>query len=285
MGKILAKGLFMVAGIAGLLAASSAAALADDEVIAAVPFEFIVNGVHMPAGNYQVTQLEGQSFISVKSVDGRHFAFVLTNALAPEQAGPSHLELVFDRVNGTNFLARVVSTESGRDCRQDGQRPRCGRRLGHVDAVPERVARQADDRRCALSAARPASLPDSSPSVSTRTAGWAAAASSSSGRRPAKWVSRARSQIPVDSPGGNDTATIKLSQNGAGGKHYTFKTMHGRTRVISLPVCSKAGVVSFAFTAAPLGGLGDGRGVAARSERFAPCRIRPRAPPAAGTKP
>ena len=114
MGKMFTKGLLMFAGVAGLLAASSAAALADDEVVAAVPFEFIVNGVHMPAGNYQVTQLDGQSIISVKSVDGRHFAFVLTNALAPEQAGPSP-ELVFDRVNGTNFLARVVSTESGRE--------------------------------------------------------------------------------------------------------------------------------------------------------------------------
>jgi hypothetical protein len=71
-------------------------------------------------------------------------------------------------------------------------------------------------------------------------------------------------QIPVDSPGGSDTATIKVSQNGTGGKHYTFKTMHGRTRVISLPVCSRNGVVSFGFSAAPLGGLGDGRGVAAK---------------------
>ena len=54
-----------------------------------MPFEFIVAGVHMPAGNYQVTQLDGQSIVSVKSMDGRHFAYVLTNALAPEQAGPS----------------------------------------------------------------------------------------------------------------------------------------------------------------------------------------------------
>ena len=94
-------------------------------------------------------------------------------------------------------------------------------------------------------------------------------------------------QIPVDSPGGANTATITLSQNGAVGKHYTFKTMHGRTRVISLPVCSKSGVVGFGFTAAPLGGLfGDGRGVAVKvgALRYVP---NPAACPSrhAGTKP
>jgi hypothetical protein len=111
MGKLVTQGLLMVAGVAGLVLTSSSAALADDTVIAKVPFDFIVNGVHMPAGSYQVTQLDGQAIISVKSADNRHFAFVLTNALAPEEAGPS-AELVFDRVNSTNFLARVVGAES-----------------------------------------------------------------------------------------------------------------------------------------------------------------------------
>lgn len=111
MGKLLTKGLLMAAGVVGLVLTSSAAARADESVIAKVPFDFIVAGVHMPAGSYQVTQLEGQAIVSVKSTDGRHFAFVLTNALAPQEAGPS-AELVFDRVNGTNFLARVVGDES-----------------------------------------------------------------------------------------------------------------------------------------------------------------------------
>jgi hypothetical protein len=70
-------------------------------------------------------------------------------------------------------------------------------------------------------------------------------------------------EIPVDSPSSTGTATLHLTQNTTG-RLYTFKTVRGHTRTISLPVCTKSGVVAFGFTAAPLGGLGDGRGVAAR---------------------
>jgi hypothetical protein len=39
--------------------------------------------------------------------------------------------------------------------------------------------------------------------------------------------------------------------------------VQGRKTTISIPVCT-SGAASFGFDAAPLGGLGDGRGVAAR---------------------
>jgi len=111
MGKLFTKGVLIIAGAAGLIFVSSSAALADDVVVAKVPFAFIVNGVQMPAGNYRVTQDETTPVVSVKSADGLHTAFVLTNGLSPETAGPNP-ELVFDRVNGTNFLSRIVGVEN-----------------------------------------------------------------------------------------------------------------------------------------------------------------------------
>jgi len=114
MSKLFTKGMLMIAGAAGLVLASSTAALADDVLVANVPFAFTVNGVQLPAGSYRVTNDGMQSVVSIKSADGRHFAFVLTNGLAPEVAGPNP-ELVFERVNGTSFLSRIVGVDEGRE--------------------------------------------------------------------------------------------------------------------------------------------------------------------------
>src|SRR6476469_3580652 len=51
MGKLFTKGMMMIAGTAGLILGSSSAALADDVLVAKVPFNFVVNGVQLPAGD------------------------------------------------------------------------------------------------------------------------------------------------------------------------------------------------------------------------------------------
>ena len=108
MRKLLSKGMWLMLGVAGLVMASSSVARADQAVIANVPFDFTVNGVTMPAGRYVVTQISGNATVSVASADRRHFAFVLTNALDPVDAG-DRSELVFDRVGTTSFLSRIVA--------------------------------------------------------------------------------------------------------------------------------------------------------------------------------
>jgi len=114
MGKLFTKGMMMIAGTAGLILGSSSAALADDVLVAKVPFNFVVNGVQLPAGDYRVTSDGTTPVVSIRNDDGGHAAFVLTNGLSPEAAGPNP-ELVFERVNGTSFLSRIVGVESGRE--------------------------------------------------------------------------------------------------------------------------------------------------------------------------
>ena len=78
-----------------------------------------------------------------------------------------------------------------------------------------------------------------------------------------------RLEIPVRAPGANATATIRITQGG--GKTLVFTTTPGRTRTISVPLCS-SGPVTLTWAAGPIGGIGDGRAVAARSGnlRFMP---------------
>jgi hypothetical protein len=111
MGKMFIKGALIFAGAAGLIFVSSSAALADEDLVVHVPFAFMVDGHQLPAGNYRVTNDEMLPVVSVRNADGHHFAFVLTNALSPKDAG-SQPELVFERVNGTNYLSRVVGVEN-----------------------------------------------------------------------------------------------------------------------------------------------------------------------------
>jgi hypothetical protein len=91
------------------LAASASVARADDEqVVAHVPFSFIAGASRLPAGDYIVKERPGDpGVISIASADGRQFVFVLTIASSANET-PAEARLVFDKVGGQYFLARVM---------------------------------------------------------------------------------------------------------------------------------------------------------------------------------
>jgi hypothetical protein len=100
---------------AAMLAVSAGAAFAqaEDRVIANVPFDFMVGKVHMPAGQYTVAHDEqSPAMVSVSSNDRRHFAFALTNSIAPEDTAKTP-ELVFAHVGNTYYLQRVEDPGNG----------------------------------------------------------------------------------------------------------------------------------------------------------------------------
>jgi len=90
-----------------------ASAQAQERVIANVPFDFMVGKVHMPAGLYTVAQDEqSPALVAVSSGDRRHFAFALTNFIAPEDTAKTP-ELVFAHVGQTYYLQRVEDPGNG----------------------------------------------------------------------------------------------------------------------------------------------------------------------------
>jgi hypothetical protein len=72
-----------------------------------------------------------------------------------------------------------------------------------------------------------------------------------------------RLELSARSPGPGSTATLHFTQT-ATGEQFTYRIKPGETQKISIPMCSST-PVTLGFTAGPLGGLGDGRGVAART--------------------
>jgi len=111
--KTLGKSTASVAFLIALLAAGATTARAQDRrVIADVPFDFAVQGLLMPAGDYVITD-RSEGILSIESKDGRYFAFVLSTASDAKTLRP---ELVFDRVEGRYYFAGVVLPEgTGRE--------------------------------------------------------------------------------------------------------------------------------------------------------------------------
>ena len=103
--KTLGKSTASVAFLIALLAAGATTARAQDRrVIADVPFDFVVHGLLMPAGDYVITD-RSEGILSIESKDGRYFAFVLSTASDAKTLRP---ELVFDRVEGRYYFAGFV---------------------------------------------------------------------------------------------------------------------------------------------------------------------------------
>ncbi len=98
----------IVAGAAGLTIATSAVARAQEEVVATVPFEFTVGNEQLPAGGYVISRVSDMDpeMVAITSTGGMHRALVITIPSSAEGDAPP--ELVFARVEGHNYLERVV---------------------------------------------------------------------------------------------------------------------------------------------------------------------------------
>ena len=94
-------------GIA-ILAATAATATAQSgrRLSVHVPFDFVVGGKQMPAGDYNVRRItkESETALLIQSADGRSAATVMTNSSGRE---PSRAELTFRQHGDDYFLASV----------------------------------------------------------------------------------------------------------------------------------------------------------------------------------
>jgi hypothetical protein len=102
--RILVVGLLSIAGAA-------TARADDDEIVAKVPFSFIVGHTHLPAGKYIVKPASDDlRVVLIESSDGREAAYSLTVPLgsAVRVAAP---ELVFEKRDNQYFLTRLIPAD------------------------------------------------------------------------------------------------------------------------------------------------------------------------------
>jgi hypothetical protein len=110
MKKEILKGitmLTMIVAIAFVAAGVSANAQSSRTVVSNVPFEFVVGGNALPAGEYRITRALGNA-LTIRSADANAAAMRLTIEIQPGK-DKQHARLVFHRYGNSYFLAEVWS--------------------------------------------------------------------------------------------------------------------------------------------------------------------------------
>src|SRR6266851_3849598 len=102
--------------LAGLLVLSSMAATqvarAQEAMVADIPFAFTAGNATLPAGEYRVQKLEGNSaVVLIRCSDASASAMVITNA-AQANERQSGSKLVFNRYGNRYFLSQVWTAGS-----------------------------------------------------------------------------------------------------------------------------------------------------------------------------
>ena len=95
------------ASVIAVVAAAAACAQNTESLKANVPFNFVVRGQVMHAGEVSVGQSAGTSSITIKGVDQKSGVIVLTQSLESRKTAPGQARLVFHRYGDTYFLAEV----------------------------------------------------------------------------------------------------------------------------------------------------------------------------------
>jgi hypothetical protein len=101
----------LVAAIA-LLGAGASKARAQDEVKTHVPFDFVVSGVEMPAGDYVIQNVDDSpDIVSIRSRDGRQSVYAITIAAADRNNGGEPV-VTFDKIGG-RYMLTVFESNTG----------------------------------------------------------------------------------------------------------------------------------------------------------------------------
>ena len=116
------KKLLVVMTIGGLLAlslvASAQAQMPGVPIRASIPFDFMVRGKTLPAGNYEIERvMDDASSLLLRNVNNKHENVVFETESMQGKRIPRHNVLVFNRYGDDYFLSEVVTAgdQTGRE--------------------------------------------------------------------------------------------------------------------------------------------------------------------------
>ena len=120
-----------------ILAACFMASLCFGQVATAranIPFDFIVGGKLLPAGQYLVKDYAGA--VALSSERNGHTVMALSHAESRNSGGPA--QLVFNRYGDANFLTKVYATNStnGAALMQSKREKQIARLFKHHSTTP-----------------------------------------------------------------------------------------------------------------------------------------------------
>ena len=140
------KKLFSVMAIVGLLALSFAATaqaqLPGVPIRANIPFDFIVRGKTLPAGNYEIERVTDEpGSLLLRNVNYKHDHIVFETESMEGRRIANHNVLVFNRYGDEYFLSEVVTAgeQTGRELAPTKTERSLKREMAKNQAQPESV--------------------------------------------------------------------------------------------------------------------------------------------------
>ncbi len=96
-------------GTVMLLSGTPSFAVIPQEMHVNIPFPFRVEGRSMPAGRYLLVNPSASNvnMIEIRSENGSPSIFVLTQPLHARYTWPRRPDLIFERINGVDYLAQI----------------------------------------------------------------------------------------------------------------------------------------------------------------------------------
>ena len=86
-------------------------AQAAEPMLVNIPFAFVAGNATLPAGDYRVEKLDGNSVVLIRCSDASAAAVVLSNAAQAKET-PTQSKLIFKRYDNRYFLSQVWSAGS-----------------------------------------------------------------------------------------------------------------------------------------------------------------------------
>lgn len=140
------KKLLSVMVMGGLLALSLAATaqaqLPGVPIRANIPFDFIVRGKTLPAGNYEIQRIADEpGSLLLRNVNYKHDHIVFETESMEGRRIPNHNVLVFNRYGDEYFLSEVVTAgeQTGRELAPTHAERNLRREMAKNEAEPQTV--------------------------------------------------------------------------------------------------------------------------------------------------
>lgn len=129
--------------LALMIAAPTRAQAPGAALRAAIPFDFIVRGKPLPAGNYEMTRInDSPEGLIIRNVnDRRDHVMFQTESVEPTRI-PKRSEIVFHRYGESYFLSEVLTAgeETGRELAPSRAERQLRREMASNKTRPEEVA-------------------------------------------------------------------------------------------------------------------------------------------------
>ena len=140
------KKFFIVMAIGSLLALSLAvgaqAQMPGIPIRASIPFDFMVRGRTLPAGDYWIERIsDDPSGLVIKNVNDKHDHIVFETEPMQDRRIANHNVLVFNRYGDDYFLSEVVTAgeQTGRELAPSHAERTLRREMAQNQAQPETV--------------------------------------------------------------------------------------------------------------------------------------------------